>query len=85
MHIKPGYCVKLPDGIIGRVRDKNKYGMWRVRVKRKTSNSYTFLYFNSKELKIIDCPPGWMSVDGYNNYLTKTLDKMKQRKNMLHK
>ncbi len=35
MQIKPGCCVKLPDGRIGRVRDKNKYGMWRVRVKRK--------------------------------------------------
>jgi hypothetical protein len=82
MSIKAGVCVRLPDKRIGRVRDKNKYGEWRVRVKRTTSNSHQFLYFTSKQLKVIVCPKGWMSVDGYNSYLKQTISKMKQRKSL---
>lgn len=81
MSIKPGICVKLPDKRIGRVRAKNKKGEWQVRLKRKTSESHQFLYFKPSELKVVDCPKGWMSVEGYNNYLKKTLAKMKQRVN----
>ena len=80
VRIKPGMCVVLPDKRIGRVRDKNNYGEWRVRVKRKTSNSHQFLYFMPNVLKAIDCPHGWMSVDGYNSYVKKTLAKMKEKK-----
>ena len=80
MSIKPGDCVKIPDGRIGRVRDKNIYGEWRVRVKRKTSKTHHFMYFKPKQLKIVHCPHGWMSVTGYNNYLQKTLSKMRDRK-----
>lgn len=79
MSIKPGVCVKIPDGRIGRVRDKNN-GEWRIRVKRKTSNSHQFIYYKSKYLKIVSCPPGWMSIDGYNKYLKKTLAKMREKK-----
>lgn len=79
MSIKPGSCVKIPDGRIGRTRNKEQQGKWRVRVKRKTSDTRQFLYFNSSELKVIDCPQGWMSVKGYNSYLKQTLTKMKKR------
>lgn len=85
MSIKPGSCVKLPDGRIGRIRDKNKYGEWRVRVKRKTSNTHQFLYFKPKQLKIIPCPVGWMSVEGYNRYLRKTLAKMNKKYTKINK
>lgn len=70
--IKKGMCVKIPDGRIGRVRDYSAR-KWRVRVKRTTSNSHVFMRFNSADLIIVDCPPGWMSVDGYNNYIKKTV------------
>ena len=79
MSIKPGVCVKIPDKRIGRVRNKIANNMWRVRVKRTTSNSHQFLFFNSKQLKVVPCPYGWMSVDGYKQYLKKTLKKMRQR------
>jgi len=71
-----GGCVKIPDGRIGRVREKinNRY---KVRVRRKTSSSHQFLFFDAHELSSVDCPKGWMSVEGYNRYLKKTLAKMK--------
>jgi ribosomal protein L21E len=76
--IKPGDCVKLPDGRTGRVREKKKDKI-RVRVKRKNSESNQFLYFKPSELKKIECPEGWMSPEGYRSYLRKTLAKMKER------
>jgi len=73
-----GVCVKIPDNRIGRVREyDNTSRRWKVRVKRKTSNSHMFMYFNKKDLKLVDCPNGWMSVNGYNNYVRKTLAKMR--------
>lgn len=79
----PGVCVKLPDKRIGRIRDKvNK--LWRVRVKRTTSETHQFLYFKSKDLKIVPTPKGWMSVSGYNNYVKKTIAKMKKRNKQKH-
>lgn len=73
-----GGCVKIPDGRIGRVREKigSKY---KVRVRRTTSETHQFLIFNRHELESVDCPKGWMSVEGYNRYLKKTLAKMKER------
>ena len=63
--IKPGMCVKIPDGRIGRVRDYNKdSNMWRIRVKSKTSANHQFKYFKASDLKIIKCPKGWMSIEG---------------------
>jgi hypothetical protein len=76
--IKVGDCVKIPDGRIGRVRAK-KGTLWEVRVKRETSETHKFILYKSSELKVIDCPAGWMSRDGYNNYLKKTLKKMSKR------
>ena len=81
MSIRPGACVKIPDGRIGRVRNR-KHGQWRVRVKRTTSDTHKFLYFDTDELRIIDCPKGWMSVQGYNSYVRQTLNKMKTRLKM---
>ena len=78
MTIKAGMCVILPDGRVGRVREKDG-NEWRVRVKRFTSDSHQFLYFRPKDLEPTDCPQGWMSVTGYNNYVKKTLKKMRQR------
>ncbi|AYV81623.1 MAG: hypothetical protein Harvfovirus46_6 [Harvfovirus sp.] len=78
MRIKSGDCVKLPDGRLGRVRDFHD-GEWRVRVKRRGSKNHQFLYFRSNQLKVIDCPKGWMSVKGYDSYVKRTLSKMRKR------
>jgi hypothetical protein len=73
-----GDCVKIPDGRIGRVRAK-KGTLWEIRVKRITSDTHMFILYKSSELKVVDCPIGWMSRNGYNNYLKKTLKKMSKR------
>ena len=76
--IRAGDCVRIPDGRIGRVR--NTVGnAYRVRVRRKASQSHQFLMFAAKDLKRIDCPKGWMSSAGYLRYLRVTLAKMRQR------
>ncbi len=77
--LKFGSCVKVPDGRIGRIRSKSKDG-YEIRVRRKTSKSHQFLSFSAKDIKVVPCPKGWMSPDGYNRYLKKTLAKMRQRK-----
>lgn len=79
VRLKEGVCVKIPDGRIGRVREKNERGEWKIRVRRISLRSHQFLYFKSRDLKIVDCPKGWMSVEGYNSYLKTTLRKMKKR------
>jgi len=76
--IKPGDCVKIPDGRIGRVRQSSK-GKYKIRVRRKTSETHQFLDFSRRDLEPVACPHGWMSPEGYNRYLTKTLAKMRQR------
>jgi hypothetical protein len=76
--IKPGDCVKIPDGRIARVRDAVN-GVYRVRVRRKTSETHQFLEFNKQDIVRVDCPKGWMSPDGYNRYLKVTLEKMQAR------
>ncbi len=76
--IEPGDCVQLPDGRIGRVRDRVDDG-YRVRVRRATSKTHQFLVLNQRDLRQVDCPPGWMSPEGYNRYLRVTLEKMRQR------
>lgn len=73
-----GDCVKIPDGRIGRVRAREN-NLWKIRVKREKSNSHKFMYFRTNELKVINCPKGWMSPEGYNSYVEKTLYKMKKR------
>ncbi len=77
--ISPGKCVRIPDGRIGRVRDLHDDGLWRIRVKRTTSNTNQFLYFKASQLKLVTCPQGWMGEEGYNNYVKKTLAKMNLR------
>ena len=76
---KLGDCVKIPDGRIGRVREKQA-GKYRVRVRRKTSETHQFLMFSAAELKPAACPKGWMSPAGYVRYLRTTLAKAKARK-----
>ncbi len=78
MNIQKGNCVKIPDGRIGRVRDISGRD-YKVRVRRKTSESHQFLKFTKGELTLVTCPKGWMSRDGYNKYLKTTLAKMKIR------
>jgi hypothetical protein len=76
--IRNGDCVKLPDGRIGRVREKVA-GKYKVRVRRQTSNTHQVLIFSTTELKRMDCPKGWMSPEGYNRYLRGTLAKLRKR------
>ncbi|MGI8546241.1 MAG: hypothetical protein ACR2M1_02740 [Gemmatimonadaceae bacterium] len=78
MAIEHGACVKIPDGRIARVRD-GADGAYRVRVKRKTSKSHTFLELHERDLTAVDCPKGWMSPAGYRRYLKTTLEKMRVR------
>ena len=75
---KPGECVRIPDGRIGRIREKLPEG-YRVRVQRNTSKTHQFLIFLNKDLEHVACPKGWMSVEGYNQYMKVTLKKMKER------
>jgi hypothetical protein len=75
---KLGDCVKIPDGRIGRVREKSG-GKYRVRVRRKTSETHQFLMFAAGELNPAACPKGWMSPAGYVRYLRTTLKKAKAR------
>ena len=76
--IKPGDCVKIPDGSIARVRDTVD-GICRVRVRRKTSQTHQFLEFQKQDLVRVICPQGWMSPEGYNRYLKITLEKVRAR------
>ncbi len=79
MKIQPGDCVKIPDGRIARVREY-KEDAYRVRVRRKTSNTHQFLLLPKDSLTVVPCPKGWMSPEGYNRYLKATLEKMRLRK-----
>jgi len=76
--VRTGDCVRIPDGRIARVREKSG-GKYRVRVRRKTSDTHQFLWFAAQELEPAECPTGWMSPSGYNRYLKATLAKMRQR------
>jgi len=76
--IRPGDCVKVPDGRIARVRERAADG-YKVRVRRKTSKSHQFLTFAGHDLEGVDCPKGWRSPTGYNRYLESTLAKMHER------
>ncbi len=76
--IVAGDCVRIPDGRIGRVRDKAGDKL-KIRVRRLTSDAHQFLLFSPEEVKRVECPRGWMSPDGYNRYLRVTLAKMKKR------
>ncbi len=76
--IRNGDCVQLPDGRAARVRGASG-GSYKVRVRRKTSDTHQFLVVKAKDLKRIDCPAGWMSPDGYRRYLRVTLKKMRVR------
>jgi hypothetical protein len=76
--IRPGDCVRIPDGRIARVRGTSRSG-YRVRVRRKTSKTHQFLVFPAVQMKAVECPEGWMSPTGYRRYLRTTLAKMRAR------
>ena len=76
--IRAGDCVRLPDGRIARVRG-GRGGLMRVRVKRWNSDTHQFLLVERKDLKLVQCPKGWMSPDGYRRYLRVTLRKKPER------
>ncbi len=76
--VRPGDCVRIPDGRIARVRDEVD-GKVRVRVRRRTSKTKQFLWLATDEVQRVDCPGGWMSPEGYNRYLAETLAKMRAR------
>ena len=78
LSIQIGGCVQLPDGRIGRVRERVVNG-YRIRVLRKTSRTHQFVIVPTGKLKPVDCPQGWMSPKGYNRYLKTTLAKMRKR------
>jgi len=69
---------------MGRVRAKSG-NLYRIRLRRRTSNTHQFLFFQAKALKRIDCPSGWMTPDGYLRYLRVTLAKMRMRQSRLQK
>lgn len=76
--IRVGDCVQVPDGRIGRVRNASG-DQYRVRVRRKSSNTHQFLIFRRNELVTVECPKGWMGPEGYLRYLRVTLAKLRQR------
>jgi hypothetical protein len=76
--IRPGDCVRLPDGRIGRVREAAE-GRYRVRVRRATSKTHQFLWLTAAELQPVGCPKGWMSPEGHLRYLGPTLAKQRLR------
>ncbi len=79
MGIQNGDCVQIPDGRIGRVRERVG-DSYRIRVRRKTSKTHQFLTLPENDLTKVDCPKGWMSPEGYNRYLKVTLEKMELRR-----
>ena len=76
--IRFGDCVRLADGRVGRVRAKSG-ALYKIRVRRKTSNTHQFVTRAARELQLIRCPKEWMSPDGYRRYLRATLSKMRLR------
>jgi hypothetical protein len=73
-----GDCVRLPDGRVGRIRGRIGRKL-RVRVRRRTSETHQFLLFAPGELRVVECPQGWMSPGGYRRYLRPTLAKLRAR------
>ena len=71
-----GDCVRVPDGRIGRVRARAGRKL-RVRVRRPTSATHTFLLLTPGDLQAVKCPAGWMSPAGYRRYLGPTLAKLR--------
>ena len=73
-----GDCVRVPDGRVGRVRAVEAR-QYRIRVQRRTSKTHQFLLLRASDLSRVECPPGWMSPDGYRRYLKPTLAKQRAR------
>jgi hypothetical protein len=76
--MRDGDCVRLPDGRVARIRGKSG-SAYKVRVRRKTSNTHQFIMVKARDLPPVPCPKGWMSPDGYRRYLHATLAKLHAR------
>jgi hypothetical protein len=76
--LQVGDCVRVPDGRIGRVRARVGRKL-RIRVQRRTSKTHQFLLLAPAEVRVVPCPRGWMSREGYRRYLRPTLAKMRKR------
>jgi hypothetical protein len=64
MTLRPGECVRVPDGRPGRIRGR-RGGKFSVRVRRRGGTADELLLLSPRELEPIDPPAGWMSVKGY--------------------
>jgi hypothetical protein len=73
-----GDCVRIPDGRIGRVRARVGR-QWRIRVRRRTSETHQFVLLTASDLRRVECPTGWMSPAGYRRYVRATLAKLRGR------
>jgi hypothetical protein len=82
--MKIGGCVKLPEGRIGKVRERVARG-YKVRVRRKTSRTHEFVVVAATKLELVRCPKGWMSPEGYNRYLKITLAKMRKKQGVMRR
>jgi hypothetical protein len=76
--LQVGDCVRVPDGRIGRVRARVGRKL-RVRLRRPTNATNTFLLLAPSDLRAVKCPAGWMSPAGYRRYLGPTLAKLRAR------
>ena len=66
--VRVGDCVRVPDGRIGRVREKQR-GQLKIRVRRRTSKTHQFVLLAKDDVAAVECPEGWMSPDGYRRYM----------------
>ena len=77
--LRVGDCVRVPDGRIGRLRERVR-GRWKVRVRRRTSKTHQFLVLDASEVAAVGTPAGWMSADGYRRYLRAVRAAAKKRR-----
>ena len=77
--LQRGECVRLTDGRPGRVREKVG-GKFRVRVRRAGGKGDELLLLGGRELKKIDPPSGWMTVEGYNRRVAAVRRAVKVKK-----
>ena len=76
---KPLIWTAKATGILKKVVREKAGGSYRVRLRRKTSNTHQFMTFRTGELTLVECPKGWVTPEGYLRYLRTTLAKMRER------
>jgi hypothetical protein len=65
--IRSGVCVRLSDGRIGRVQRAHE-GCVDVSTTRRRTGTTEVLELEPREVKVIACPPGRMSPEGYRRF-----------------